>query len=129
MLHKPRDGTVRAAMPGELRIDEPADGVRRLTISNPAKRNALDHPILDAIAEAAADPGDAKCLVLTGESGMFSSGYDIGQIPDDVFAVEAEGLLPPPFTDALDALENADIPIVASLTGHTIGGGLELAIV
>ena len=34
---------------GELLIDEPGAGVVRLTISNPAKRNALDHPILDAI--------------------------------------------------------------------------------
>ncbi len=35
---------------GKLLVDEPADGVLRLTISNPAKRNALDHPILDAIS-------------------------------------------------------------------------------
>jgi enoyl-CoA hydratase/carnithine racemase len=35
---------------GKLLLDEPAPGVLRLTISNPAKRNALDHPILDAIA-------------------------------------------------------------------------------
>ena len=34
---------------GKLLLDEPAGGVVRLTISNPAKRNALDHPILDAI--------------------------------------------------------------------------------
>ena len=34
---------------GKLLIDRPATGVVRLTISNPAKRNALDHPILDAI--------------------------------------------------------------------------------
>ena len=34
---------------GKLLIDEPAEGVVRLTISNPSKRNALDHPILDAI--------------------------------------------------------------------------------
>ena len=34
---------------GKLLIDEPARGSLRLTISNPAKRNALDHPILDAI--------------------------------------------------------------------------------
>ena len=34
---------------GKLLLDEPAEGVVRLTISNPAKRNALDHPILDAI--------------------------------------------------------------------------------
>src|SRR4051794_27072884 len=53
----------------------------------------------------------------------------MGRVLDDVFAVEAERLVAHPFTDALDALENADIPIVASLTGHTIGGGLELAIV
>ena len=37
-------------MAGELLLDRPADGVLRLTISNPAKRNALDQAILDAIA-------------------------------------------------------------------------------
>src|SRR3954451_18424755 len=116
-------------MPGELLIDEPADGIRRLTISTPAKRNALDHAILDAIAAAVSDPGDARCLLLTGEHGMFSSGYDIGDIPDDVFAVAAEKLVAHPFTAAIDAIEASELPVVASLTGHTIGGGLELALV
>jgi enoyl-CoA hydratase/carnithine racemase len=116
-------------MPGELLIDEPAERVRRLTISNPAKRNALDHGILDAIAEAINDPGDARCVILTGEHGMFSSGYDIGDIPPDVFAVEAEKLVAHPFTTAIDAIEACDLPVLASLTGHTIGGGLELALV
>jgi enoyl-CoA hydratase/carnithine racemase len=116
-------------VPGELLIDEPAPGIRRLTISNPAKRNALDHTILDAIAVAVADPGDARCLLLTGEHGMFSSGYDIGDIPPDVFAREAERLVAHPFTAAIDAIDACDLPVVASLTGHTIGGGLELALV
>src|SRR3954464_9419098 len=116
-------------MPGELLIDEPADGIRRLTISNPAKRNALDHAILDAIAAAVGDPGDARCLMLTGEHGMFSSGYDIGDIPPDVFAREAERLVAHPFTAAIDAIEACDLPVVAALTGHTIGGGLEVALV
>ncbi|UTI65678.1 enoyl-CoA hydratase-related protein [Paraconexibacter antarcticus] len=117
-------------MPGELKVDEPADGVRRLTISNPSKRNALDHPILDAIAAAVnAAPGDGvRALVLTGEDGMFSSGYDIGDIPADVFPQEAEKLVAHPFTSALDALDACDIPVLAVLPGHTIGGGLELAL-
>ena len=68
------------------------------------------------------------CVVLTGAGGMFSSGYDIGDIPDDVFAVEAEKLVAHPFTAALDALEATDVPTVAALPGHTIGGGLELAL-
>jgi len=36
---------------GKLRLDEPAPHVARLTLDNPAKRNALDHDILDALAE------------------------------------------------------------------------------
>ena len=117
-------------MAGRLLTDEPADGVLRLTISNPDKRNALDHAILDGLARAVsdADPAVTRCLLVTGADGMFSSGYDIGDIPDDVFAEEAEKLVAHPFTAALDALDATDIPTVAALPGHTIGGGLELAL-
>jgi enoyl-CoA hydratase/carnithine racemase len=115
-------------MAGELLFDRPADGVLRLTISNPAKRNALDHAILDAIAAMLGDLGDARAVVLTGADGMFSSGYDIGGIPEEVFAEEAERLVAHPFTEALDALDACPIPTVAALPGHTIGGGLEVAL-
>lgn len=115
-------------MAGELLLDRPADGVLRLTISNPAKRNALDHPILDAITAVLDDIGDARAVLLTGAEGMFSSGYDIGEIPDDVFAEEAERLVAHPFASALGALEGCEVPTVAALPGHTIGGGLELAL-
>jgi len=115
-------------MAGELLLDRPADGVLRLTISNPAKRNALDHPILDAMAAVLDDLGDARAVLLTGAEGMFSSGYDIGDIPDDVFAREAERLVAHPFTAALEALDACEVPTVAALPGHSIGGGLELAL-
>ncbi len=117
-------------MPGQLLIDEPADGVLRLTLSNPAKRNALDHPLLDAITRAVqeAPARGARALLLTGEEGMFSSGYDIGASDDAGFAERAEALVAHPFTKAIDALEACDLPVVAALTGHTIGGGLELAL-
>ena len=49
-------GPPRELADGKLLIDEPAPGVMRLTISNPAKRNALDHPILDAITATLAEP-------------------------------------------------------------------------
>jgi enoyl-CoA hydratase/carnithine racemase len=117
-------------MAGELLIDEPLDGVRRLTISNPTKRNALDHAILDGIATAVskADGDGTRAVILTGAHGMFSSGYDIGDIPDDVFADEAEKLVAHPFTSAIDALDATDVATIAALPGHTIGGGLELAL-
>jgi enoyl-CoA hydratase/carnithine racemase len=117
---------------GKLLIDEPADGVVRLTISNPAKRNALDHPILDAISatllELAGPDSGARCVVVTGAHGMFSAGYDIGEIPDAEFEERAERLVAHPFTEAIDALEAFPLPTLAALPGHTIGGGLELAL-
>ena len=112
---------------GKLRLDEPAPAVARLTIANEPKRNALDHEILDGIAHGVRE-ADARCIVLTGEHGMFSSGYDIGDIPDDVFAEQAEKLVAHPFTSAIEALDATDLPTIAALPGHTIGGGLELAL-
>lgn len=116
-------------MSGELHVDEPSAGVLRLRIANPGKRGALDHAILDALAAQLRGVEErARVVVLTGTDGQFSSGYDIGDIPDDVFSVEAEKLVAHPFTAALDALEAVDVPTIAALPGHTIGGGLELAL-
>ncbi len=126
---------------GKLLIDEPAGGVLRLTISNAQKRNALDHPILDAITATLGEHAGAggvdgvgvpqsrvRCVVVTGAHGMFSAGYDIGEIPDAEFEERAQALVAHPFTEAIDALEAFPWPTVAALPGHTIGGGLELAL-
>jgi enoyl-CoA hydratase/carnithine racemase len=121
---------------GKLLVDEPAAGVARLTISNRAKRNALDHPILDAITAALgelagggkAGESPTRCVVVTGAHGMFSAGYDIGEIPEQEFEERAERLVAHPFAEAIDALEAFPYPTLAALPGHTIGGGLELAL-
>jgi enoyl-CoA hydratase/carnithine racemase len=132
----PSDAPPRELAGGKLLVDEPLDGVVRLTISNPAKRNALDHPILDAITATLgelgsggqADRSSARCVLITGAHGMFSAGYDIGEIPDEEFEERAERLVAHPFTEAIDALEAFPRPTLAVLPGHTIGGGLELAL-
>jgi enoyl-CoA hydratase/carnithine racemase len=116
---------------GKLLIDRPAEHVARLTISNPEKRNALDHPILDAITEALAElaaEGEARCVILTGAHGMFSAGYAIDNFADTKFQEEAERLVAHPFTDAILAFESYPYPTLAALPGHTIGGGLELSL-
>ena len=116
-------------MPGSLIVDRPAAGVLRLAISNPAKRNALDHAILGAISDELAGIGDeVRCVILTGAHGMFSSGYDISEIPADDFPAQAERLVAHPFCRGMTALDALDIPSIAVLTGSAIGGGLELAV-
>lgn len=116
---------------GKLVLDRPAEAVARLTIRNPGKRNALDHEILDAIAQAMEDLDDGianRCVIITGSEGMFSAGYDIGDIPDEVFAEEAERLVAHPFSRAIEAVDRFPFPTLAAINGHALGGGLELAV-
>ncbi len=112
---------------GKLLLDEPAEHVTRIRISNPAKRGALDHEMLDALAATVREL-DARCLLLTGDGKMFSAGYDIGNLDDRNFEERAEALVAHPFHAALEALEAYEYPAVAALNGHAIGGGLELAL-
>jgi enoyl-CoA hydratase/carnithine racemase len=115
------------AQRGQLLVDEPAPGIARLTISNPGKRGALDHAILERFTTVMPEL-DARCVIITGEGDMFSAGYDITHLAEEAFAAEAESLVARPFSGAIEALEAYPYPTIAALNGHAIGGGLELTV-
>ena len=71
---------------------------------------------------------ETRCVIITGEGRMFSAGYDIGDIPEEVFAEEAERLVAHPFHRAIEAVEEFPFPTLAAVNGHALGGGLELAV-
>jgi enoyl-CoA hydratase/carnithine racemase len=116
---------------GKLLLDRPAEAVARLTIANPERRNALDHEILDGIAEVIPqlDRGiETRCVILTGAPPLFSAGYDIATIPEQTFERDAEALVAHPFHAAMEAVAHHPWPTLAAINGHCLGGGLELAI-
>ena len=116
---------------GKLLLDSPAEAVVRVVISNPERRNALDHEILDALAETLPrlDRGiETRCVLITGAPPAFSAGYDIAAIPSQTFERDAEALVAHPFHAAMEAIAKHPWPTVAAINGHCLGGGLELAI-
>jgi len=112
---------------GKLVLDEPAEGVARLRVCNEGRGGALDHEILDALAETVAAL-TARCLILTGTGKVFSAGYDLGNLQGREFEEAAEKLVAHPFHAAIEALDGFAFPVIAALNGHAIGGGLELAL-
>jgi enoyl-CoA hydratase/carnithine racemase len=110
--------------PSALLVEDRDDGVRVLTLSNPARRNALDDSQVARLDEALTSvPGTVRALLIRGEGGTFCSGYDL-----NLLSAPTEGRLP---DDALMAclsrLESLPLPTVALVQGWAFGAGFDLS--
>ena len=112
----------------ELTFEGP---LARLTMKRANKLNALDRAMVDALADAARSieaSRDARVAILSGEGKAFCAGGDIaawGGLP----ALEMWRDWTRAGHRAFEALARLRVPLIAALTGHAFGGGLELAAV
>ena len=105
-----------------LRTDEPAEGVLRLRMDRPAKRNAVDRELAEALVEAFNAP-DAAVVVL-GSSGpeAFCAGLDLSlEVPERVAVSDL-------LYELYERMLTSPAPVVAAIAGPAIGGGAQLAI-
>jgi enoyl-CoA hydratase len=115
-------------------IDEPAEGVRRLTLNRPEKRNALNNPLRGALLEAlrAADADDAiRVMIVRGAGPSFSAGYDLGggnegtELP--FYTPAGDGQWPRHVTEGWMSIWDLAKPVIAQVHGYCLAGGSELA--
>jgi enoyl-CoA hydratase/carnithine racemase len=103
--------------------------VATIGLNRPEKLNALDRAMIDALEATAraieADP-DVRVALIHGEGRAFCAGGDIaawGGLP----AIEMWRSWTRAGHRAFDALARLRVPLIAVLSGHALGGGLELA--
>ncbi|CAN6985814.1 unnamed protein product [Brassica rapa subsp. trilocularis] len=105
------------------------DGVAVITISNPPV-NSLASPIISGLKEKFQDANqrsDVKAIVLTGNGGRFSGGFDIN-VFQQVHKTGDISLMPEVSIDLVcNLMEDSRKPLVAAVEGLALGGGLELA--
>lgn len=103
------------------------DGIGVITLNRPQARNALTFAMYERLAEIAADPGEARALVLTGAGEKaFAAGTDIAQFrafttAEDAIAYEAK------LDRVLGTLERCRVPTIAAVSGACTGGGAGIA--
>jgi enoyl-CoA hydratase/carnithine racemase len=117
-------------MGGKVLIDREGP-VATVTVSHPAKKNALNLKMLGDLREAFGSLAgeETRCVVLRGEGEeAFCAGYDIGAIPAGGSGEEQVLLSSNPFDDMIRAVESFPAPVIAMLNGFAFGGGLEMAI-
>ena len=102
-----------------------------LTLKRAEKLNALDRAMIDALGDAAGAieaSRDVRVAVLSGEGKAFCAGGDISAW-SGLPALEMWRDWTRAGHRAFEALARLRVPLIAALTGHAFGGGLELAAV
>ncbi|AUH32654.1 crotonase/enoyl-CoA hydratase family protein [Paracoccus tegillarcae] len=102
------------------------DNVAILTLNRPAKRNALNAPMVEELRQAIERAqSEARAAVICGTGEHFSAGLDLAE---HVGRSPIEGVHHSRRWHAIfDQMEQSPIPFFAALHGAVVGGGLELA--
>ena len=75
-------------------VDDPAGGVRRITLNRPEKRNALSNALRGELFEAlhAADADEAvHVTIIRGAGKCFSAGYELGGANEGCLLYTSQG--------------------------------------
>ena len=114
-------------------VDDPAPGVRRLTLNRPTKRNALSHrlrtELFAALRAADADAG-VRVVVIRGGGPCFSAGYDLAQDPGESAPwpiSPADGAWARHVLQGWFEMMDLSKPLIAQVHGYCLAGGTELA--
>jgi enoyl-CoA hydratase/carnithine racemase len=103
--------------------------VETITLTNPARRNAIGpamvNEILWALADADADP-HVRVIVLTGAGDAFCAGGDFSQMSGSAGPPSEELPSKGDYADLILAMTHSTTPIIARVNGHALGGGLGL---
>jgi enoyl-CoA hydratase/carnithine racemase len=102
---------------------ENRDGVLRLTMARPDKKNALTNAmygaLADAIFAAETDP-NVRVILIRGEGDMFTAGNDVGEFA----AIAAGGVQGERHVGRfLESIARSSRPLVAAVQGRAVGVG------
>ncbi len=110
---------------------EQHEGIAKITLNRPEKRNALNHEIIagfeEALARTAAD-GSVRVVLILGAGKDFCSGLDIHLLAHSADAgveehLEMAGTLARVFL----AMRKHPRPVISAVRGRALGGGVGIA--
>jgi enoyl-CoA hydratase/carnithine racemase len=103
------------------------DGVARITLNRPERKNAIDEPMWRSLAEVLAavrvDP-EVRVVVLSGAGGEFCAGADVAKSKHNEHPVPRLRRI----GDVALALYELPMPVVASVDGVAAGAGCNMAL-
>jgi enoyl-CoA hydratase/carnithine racemase len=108
-----------------------ADGIGRILLNRPERKNAFTLEMIDAwvdaLVSARTDP-QVRVILLTGAGGAFCSGMDLGKMQADRSALDSKAVLMDRVHRVALALQDLDKPVIAAVDGVAVGAGMDMAL-
>ena len=108
-------------MPSHLRVEHSPAGYRRLLLSRPERRNALDVGMARALCDALGQDQAAPVVLGSADPRVFCAGADL-TIPDADRATVSDLLY-----ECYEIMITRPGPVIAAVAGPAVGGGAQLA--
>jgi len=118
-------------MPKDAVIFEIKDKIAIITLNRPENRNSMDYILLPAFEKCIKQVKEDKslrCIIITGTGKSFCAGADFksnilgteNKLPNEVFM---------DFYRPFLSIQEIEVPVIAAMNGHAIGGGFGLALI
>lgn len=109
-------------------IDTPAEGVARIGLNRPEKRNAINPELRHALIEAftaARDDADIHAIIIAGNGGHFCAGGDIDSMAG--VTVQSARARMKSNHRMVRLMAESEKPIIAAVEGFAVGAGAGIA--
>lgn len=116
-----------------VQVDHPADGLMRITLNRPEKRNAMNNQLRSELFDALIrgdQETDVSVMIIRGAGSCFSAGYDLtANLHEDqpFYTSGGMGNWPRHVTEGCFRIWDLNTPVIAQVHGYCLAGGSELA--
>ncbi|XP_061617351.1 enoyl-CoA hydratase domain-containing protein 3, mitochondrial isoform X2 [Phyllopteryx taeniolatus] len=122
------DGTEPEPEPEPLTVRRQDNGIRRIILNNPRKRNALSLSMLESLRGdilADVDSPDLRVIIISAEGPVFSSGHDLRELTS-ARGPEYHRRVFRTCTQVMTLIQDLPVPVIAMVNGVATAAGCQL---
>ncbi|XP_067284276.1 enoyl-CoA hydratase domain-containing protein 3, mitochondrial [Pseudorasbora parva] len=108
-----------------LTLMQQQDGIRRIILNNPRKRNALSLAMLESLRGHLTDAPDLRVIIISARGPVFSSGHDLKELTS-AQGRQHHSRVFQTCSEVMTLIQDLPVPVIAMVNGVATAAGCQL---